>query len=75
MMGAGAGGAISPFPEMAGTASALFGCFQFIFGFAASQVALAWPVTSTLTLAYTLGILGLIAFIWNLVSIKWLRKS
>ena len=77
MMGAGAGGAISPFPDMAGTASALFGCFQFVFGFAVSQIALEWPVTSTLTLACTLGGLGLVAFIWVSVSsvVKWLKRS
>lgn len=69
-MGAGAGGAISPFPEMAGTASALFGCFQFVFGFVVSQVVLEWPVKSTLPLAYTLGILGFIAFLIMIASHK-----
>ena len=73
MMGAGAGGAISPFPEMAGTASALFGCAQFVFGFAVSQVVLEWPVTSTLPLAYTLGIFGLVGFLVIIALYKKVR--
>ncbi len=63
LMGGGAGGAIEPFPEMAGTASALFGCLQFVSGFLISQIVLAWKVTSTLPLAYTLTLFGLLAFV------------
>jgi DHA1 family bicyclomycin/chloramphenicol resistance-like MFS transporter len=59
VMGAGAGGAIAPFPEMAGTASALFGCMQFVFAFLVSQLVLYWQVKSTLPLSYTLMALGI----------------
>lgn len=75
LMGAGAGGAISPFPEMAGTASALFGCLQFVFGFVISQIVLEWPVTSTLPLGYTLTILGLLAFVSVAISYKRLHAT
>jgi DHA1 family florfenicol/chloramphenicol resistance protein-like MFS transporter len=74
MMGAGAGGAISPFPEMAGTASALFGCLQFVFAFIVCQLVLEFSVNSTLPLAYTLAGFGLLAFITILAGRKRLVK-
>lgn len=73
-MGAGAGGAISPFPEMAGTASALFGCLEFIFAFFVSQIVMEWKVQSTLPLAYTLSILGLLSLIVMIMGFKLLQK-
>jgi Bcr/CflA subfamily drug resistance transporter len=63
LMGAGAGGAIEPFPEMAGAASALFGSCQFVFAFIVSTIVLEWEVISTMPLALTLITLGAIAFI------------
>ena len=75
VMGAGAGGAISPFPEMAGTASALFGCLQFVFAFVVSQIVLAWQVKSTLPLSTTLIILGFVAFVLTAVSYKKLHTT
>jgi len=63
LMGAGAGGALSPFPEMAGAASALFGACQFAFGFFISTMVLKWQVTSTVPLAITMLTLGFIAFV------------
>ena len=64
LMGAGAGGAIEPFPDMAGAASALFGSCQFVFGFVVSTIVLKWQVTSTLPLALTMIALGAIALIF-----------
>ncbi|WP_298775389.1 multidrug effflux MFS transporter [uncultured Shewanella sp.] len=61
LLGAGAGGAIEPFGEMAGTASALFGCCEFVFAFLISTFVLQWKVTSTLPLGLTLIILGCLA--------------
>ncbi|MES2204119.1 MAG: multidrug effflux MFS transporter [Pseudomonadota bacterium] len=58
LMGAGAGGAIEPFPDMAGAASALFGSCQFVFGFVVSTVVLKWKITSTMPLALTMLVLG-----------------
>lgn len=75
VMGAGAGGAISPFPEMAGTASALFGCLQFVFAFVVSQIVLAWPVRSTLPLSYTLISLGFMAFVITAINYKKLQSA
>ena len=74
LMGAGAGGAISPFPEMAGTASALFGCLQFVSGFLISQIVLERGVNSTLPLSYTLGILGLLTFVLTASHYKKLHS-
>lgn len=68
LMGAGAGGAISPFPEMAGTAAALFGSIQFVFAFIVSQVVLLWQVESTIPLALTLTILGSVACIMLIIK-------
>ena len=58
VMGAGAGGAIEPFPKMAGTASALLGFSEFVFAFIVSTIVLKWQVTSTLPLAITMILLG-----------------
>ena len=74
LMGAGAGGAISPFPEMAGTASALFGCLQFVSGFLISQIVLELGVESTLPLSSTLGILGLLTFVLTASNYKRLHQ-
>lgn len=63
LMGAGAGGAIEPFPDMAGAASALFGSCQFAFGFIISSIVLKWQINSTLPLAFTMLIIGTITFI------------
>ncbi|ODN41861.1 MFS transporter [Piscirickettsia litoralis] len=74
LMGGGAGGAIEPFPEMAGTASALFGFCEFIFAFIVSTIVLEWKVTSTIPLAMTLIVLGasatLVVFVSPRVKIK-----
>lgn len=75
LMGAGAGGAISPFPEMAGTASALFGCMQFLFGFVISQVVLEWQVRTTVPLGYTLAILGFLVLIFSCALYKKLFRN
>lgn len=64
LLGAGAGGAIEPFPDMAGAASALFGSCQFVFGFVVSTIVLKWQVTSTLPLALTMIVLGAIVLIF-----------
>ena len=75
VLGAGAGGAISPFPKMAGTASALFGCLQFVFAFIVSQIVLHWQIESTLPLSYTLIILGFLSFVLTAISYKRLHSA
>lgn len=75
IMGGGAGGAISPFPEMAGTASALFGSMEFVLAFIVSQIVMEWQVKSTIPLGYTLTVLGGIAFIAISLSYKMLTKT
>jgi Bcr/CflA subfamily drug resistance transporter len=70
LMGAGAGGAIKPFPEMAGAASALFGASQFILAFIVTTIVLEWEVVSTLPLALTIIALGAIAFITYVMSYR-----
>lgn len=64
LMGAGAGGAIEPFPEMAGAASALFGACEFVFAFVVSTIVLEWNVVSTIPTALTLIVLGFCAFLF-----------
>lgn len=60
VMGGGAGGAIAPFGETAGAASALFGSGQFVFSFVISSIVMLKPVKSTEPLAYTILILSII---------------
>ncbi|TNF68638.1 MAG: Bcr/CflA family efflux MFS transporter [Gammaproteobacteria bacterium] len=74
LMGGGAGGAIEPFGEMAGTASAVFGSFEFVFAFIVSTVVLEWKVESTIPLAITLLVFGLIAVILCLFNQKVMRR-
>lgn len=68
LMGAGAGGAIEPFGEMAGTASALFGCCEFVFAFIVSTFVLEWQVRSTIPLGLTLIILGFLSVVFCLFA-------
>ncbi|WP_299491679.1 multidrug effflux MFS transporter [uncultured Shewanella sp.] len=75
LMGAGAGGAIEPFGEMAGTASALFGCCEFVFAFLISTFVLQWKVTSTLPLSLTLIILGCLSIIFCFILSHTKQRS
>lgn len=75
LMGAGAGGAIEPFPTMAGAASALFGSCQFVFGFIVSSIVLKWQVTSTLPLALTMIVLGTLVLIFCATCYQGKRSS
>jgi len=54
MMGAGAGGAIEPFGDMAGSAGALVGFLQFFISSAIGSYVMHWEVTSTTPLALTM---------------------
>lgn len=58
MMGAGAGGALEPFPDIAGTAAALLGASEFILATLVGTVALLRPITSNMPLAIVLTLLG-----------------
>ena len=60
-MGAGAAGALAPFGDKAGTASAMMGCLQFLAAALIGTLAAARHVTSSLPLAYTALILGILA--------------
>lgn len=74
LMGAGAGGAIEPFPTMAGAASAVFGFCEFIFAFIVSTFVLEWKVTSTIPLSITMLVLGVLSFSFCIVFYKRLIK-
>jgi Bcr/CflA subfamily drug resistance transporter len=58
MMGAGAGGALEPFPDIAGTAAALLGASEFLLAALVGTVALLRPVTSNMPLAIVLTLFG-----------------
>ncbi len=58
MMGAGAGGALEPFPDIAGTAAALLGASEFLLATLVGTVALLRPVTSNMPLAIVLTLFG-----------------
>ncbi len=63
MMGAGAGGALEPFPDIAGTAAALLGAAQFLLATLVGTIALLRPVASNMPLAIVLSIFGLLAIL------------
>lgn len=81
MMGAGAGGAMEPFGEMAGSAAAMAGCLEFLCAAIFGTIIMHWPVRSTIPLSLTMAILGFLVlcgfmtFFWglrnkNLVSLS-----
>ncbi len=56
--GASAGAAMEPFPEMAGTASASFGCSEFVIASVIGTVLMHWPVVSTVSFAICILLVG-----------------
>lgn len=58
MLGAGAGGAMQPFAETAGSAAAMLGCVQFLVGSAAGNYVMTWPMTSVMPLAISMACFG-----------------
>lgn len=54
MMGAGAGGAMEPFGEIAGSAAAMVGCLEFLCAAIFGTVIMHWAVNSTLPLSFTM---------------------
>ena len=76
LMGAGAGGAITPFKN-AGFASSLLGCSQFSLSAGITTILMIWPVYSPLPLAgliFTLGCISLIALALLLMYNKYLTQ-
>ncbi len=73
MMGAGPGGALKPFGEMAGTAAAVLGATEFLLASIVGTFILHWPVTSNLSYALPLIIFGSLAFIGVALN-RWLNS-
>ena len=61
MLGAMAAGAIAAFPDMAGTASALYGMIEFTFATVVSSVVLLFPIHSNMPLAVVIIVFGVLA--------------
>lgn len=59
-MGAGTGGALEPFGDRTGTATALLGCLQFLIGSLIGSVVMLWPVTTTTPFAIAAILLSVI---------------
>ncbi len=76
IMGAGAGGAMEPFPDKAGTAAALLGASEFLLATLVGTIALQKPVTSNMPLAIVLTLFGSLALMAALgVLSKSSRRS
>ncbi len=60
LFGAGAAGALEPFGDMAGTAAALLGAFEFMTAAIIGTFVLQWEVHSTLPLGLTVLVLGIV---------------
>lgn len=63
MMGAGVGGAMEPFGEIAGSAAAVAGCLEFLSSAILGSVIMHWPVRSTDPLSLTMIVLSFLALI------------
>ena len=72
-MGAGQGGAMEPFPAIAGTAAALFGAIEFAFCGVGGFVVMHWPIHSPLPLSLFYTVIA--AFVLFYAGIRrWLRS-
>lgn len=69
LIGAGAGGAMEPFGNMAGTAAALFGAIEFLLASLVGTVVMLFPTKSTVPLASAAAVLGLIVMLW------WIKRK
>ena len=63
VIGAGSGGALQPFAQMAGTASAVLGLMNFMGAFIVASIVMFFPQVSTVPLASTLLIAGICTFL------------
>lgn len=73
VIGAGAAGAMESFADMAGTAAALYGCFEFLIAGIVGNIVLQFPMGTSLPLASTValvGLTGLVMFAWTRVKTK-----
>ncbi len=70
MMGSSAGGALEPFPDIAGTAAALLGASEFLLATLVGTIALLRPVNSNMPLAIVLSVFGLSALLLMLTYKK-----
>jgi len=61
LIGAGAAGAMEPFPHIAGTAAACLGCSQFVIASFIGSILMLFPVTSSVSYAIALLIISVIA--------------
>lgn len=64
LMGAGASLALAPYSAMAGTASAVLGCCQFLFAALVGAIVMHWPVVNTLPMAYAVISLGIFLLVF-----------
>jgi DHA1 family bicyclomycin/chloramphenicol resistance-like MFS transporter len=69
IFGPSTSGALAPFPDMAGTAAALFGVFQFGIPCFIGILVMLQPVTSMYSYAIPLLIMGIITFVWSTISV------
>ncbi len=69
ILGAGASGALEPFPEMTGTASAMYGSLEFIFAALIASVVMIWPVGTNYSFAIPLLVFGFLSIfaVWKVV--------
>lgn len=62
--GAGAAGAMEPFPDMAGAAAALYGSAEFILSSIIGNIVLQFYTSSALPLALTVSIVGMLSLVY-----------
>jgi Bcr/CflA subfamily drug resistance transporter len=68
--GTGTAGALMPFPHLAGSASAVMGCCQFLLASIVSTFIMRFQITTPLPLAYILMILPSISILWYYLKRK-----
>ncbi len=69
IFGPSTAGSLAPFPQMAGTAAALFGAFEFGIPCVLGAVVMHWPITSMVSYALPLLGMGIICFTWSLIAV------
>lgn len=77
MFGPSAGAAMKPFPNMAGTAAALFGCLQFGIPAILGTIVMLLPVNSTWSIAVPMGLMGTLGGLilgWQMIRNPELKR-
>jgi hypothetical protein len=71
LLGTGSSGALQPFKNIGGAASALVGCCEFVGGGLIGSTVLYYGSASSFNLSIVLGIMGSLMMLWSTLTLKY----